>query len=221
MARSDLDSSIIEAFFMHVHDGYIFRYSPWAPFCVALAGPSRHFRLDESQKIEIAGDLLLARKKRRTSGSFWGGAAIVIFLAGAIWLAANDYSRSLLIPLTILAAAPIYLYVRHCYVRALRPLLDGLPRSSARITFRKRIQKFSSTVPLSFLLVRLTLFTGLSVLSLIWVIRAIATTEWMASLVLAAMLTAAFIVLTVYYSCLIVLRAASATSTLHSDPVKM
>ena len=183
--------------------------------------PSRYFRIDESQKAEIAGELLRASKKIRNRGSLWGGVAIAIFLAGSKWLATNDYSRGLLVPLIILAMAPIYLYIRLCYVRTMRPLLDGLPRAGARITFRKRLKTFSANVPLSFLLIRLTLFTGLSVLSLFGLIRAISAADWMANFVPMAMLTVAFTVLTIYYSYLLVLRAASAISTAHSDRVQM
>ena len=137
-----------------------------------------------------------------------GGVAIVIFLAGAIWLAANDYSRGLLAPLIFLAMTPMYLYFRLCYVRTLRPLLDSLPRARGRIAFRKRLQKFSANAPLSFLLIRLTSCTGLSVLSLIGLIRAASAADWTANLVAMVMLTVAFTVLMIYYSYLIVLRAA-------------
>ena len=71
MAGSDLAASIIETSFMQVRDGYVFRYSPWAPFGVALTGPSRYFRLDESQKAKIVGQLLFAYEKMKNRGPFW------------------------------------------------------------------------------------------------------------------------------------------------------
>lgn len=215
-----LDEAVIETCFMRTRDGYFFRYSPWVPFGVAFAGPSQHFRIDNLQKNEIAGALFLVRKKMRIVGGFWGGVAIVIFIAGAIWLVANDYPRGFLLPLIILALAPLHLYFRFCYVRTLRPLLDGLSPVRTRITFAERLKKFAANAPFSILILRLTVFTGLSVLSLIGLIGVISADRGIANLIATAVLVAAFTVLMIYYSCLTVLKATSAIPTSHSDRMR-
>lgn len=218
--RQALEAAVIESSFKRVRDGYVFRYSPWNPFGIALAGPSRYFRIGESKKAEIAAALLLAGRKTRTVGPFWGGLAIVVVVAGTIWLFENDYSRALLAPLVILALVPLHLQSHFFYVRTLRPLLDGLPRAAAAMTFRERSEKFAAWAPISILLCRLAVFAGICVLLLISLIRQIFAGDGMAALMIGVP-GGAFAALAIYYSWLMILRMASGSSMARSDFAKM